>query len=286
MYALFGMIALVATPVFGALCLYNKATHKKDNRMLIAFFASFAVFAICFAVTPEPSSEKPASSSVASSSTVESVEEESESNSTSEAAESESDSISASQEVAPESEQSASSEPASSEQQVVSSASSHNPDDDIPILDLDDYAKQAADNAVKAKDKYAGKRYKVTYQVNSVSDMMVKTDNPYTEQTEGLTAFRRYSGLQTAMLILPIEKFLNDKQFITLTSFRQEVPVFVAVYITIFNKRFDKLAFRDSQFLCSATKTNSQVPCHKVIEIVCFWLHLLVLLTELLVLYL
>lgn len=27
MYALFGMIALVTTPVFGALCLYNKATH-------------------------------------------------------------------------------------------------------------------------------------------------------------------------------------------------------------------------------------------------------------------
>lgn len=40
MYALFGMITLVATPVFGALCLYNKATHKKDNRMLIAFFVS------------------------------------------------------------------------------------------------------------------------------------------------------------------------------------------------------------------------------------------------------
>ena len=63
---------------------------------------------------------------------------------------------------------------------MASSASSHNPDDDIPTLDLDDYAKQAADNAVKAKDKYAGKQYKVTYQVNSVSDMMVKTNNPYT----------------------------------------------------------------------------------------------------------
>lgn len=63
---------------------------------------------------------------------------------------------------------------------MASSASSHNPDDDIPTLDLDDYAKQAADNAVKAKDKYAGKQYKVTYQVNSVSDAMIKLDNPYT----------------------------------------------------------------------------------------------------------
>ena len=74
---------------------------------------------------------------------------------------------------------SARSESASSEQ-VASSASSHNPDDDIPVLDLDDYAKQAADNAVKAKDKYAGRQYKVTYQVNSVSDAMIKLDNPYT----------------------------------------------------------------------------------------------------------
>lgn len=180
MYALFGMIALVATPVFGALCLYNKATHKKDNRMLIAFFASFAVFVICLAVTPEPSHDESASSSVVSSSAVESVAEEPDSSSDGKTVESASDSDSASQEVASETEHPASSEPAISEQQVASSASSHNPDDDIPILDLDDYAKQAADNAVKAKDKYAGKQYKVTYQVNSVSDMMVKTDNPYT----------------------------------------------------------------------------------------------------------
>lgn len=179
MYALFGMIALVATPVFGALCLYNKATHKKDNRMLIAFFASFAVFVICLAVTPEPSHDESVSSSVTSSSAVESVAEEPDSSSDSETVESASDGNSASQEVASEAEHPTSSEPASSEQ-VVSSASSHNPDDDIPILDLDDYAKQAADNAVKAKDKYAGKQYKVTYQVNSVSDMMLKTDNPYT----------------------------------------------------------------------------------------------------------
>ena len=179
MYALFGMIALVATPVFGALCLYNKATHKKDNRMLIAFFASFAVLAICLAVTPEPSHDESVSSSVASSSAVESMAEESDSSSDSETVESVSDNDSASQEVASETEHPASSEPASSEQ-VVSSASSHSFDDDIPILDLDDYAKQAADNAVKAKDKYAGKQYKVTYQVNSVSDMMVKTNNPYT----------------------------------------------------------------------------------------------------------
>lgn len=180
MYALFGMIALVATPVFGALCLYNKATHKKDNRMLIAFFASFAVLVICLAVTPEPSHDESVSSSVASSSAVESVAEEPDSSSDGKTVESASDSDSASQEVASETEHPASSEPASSEQQVASSASSHNPDDDIPILDLDDYAKQVADNAVKAKDKYAGKQYKVTYQVNSVSDMMVKTDNPYT----------------------------------------------------------------------------------------------------------
>lgn len=179
MYALFGMIALVATPVFGALCLYNKATHRKNNRILIAFFVSFAVLVICLAVTPEPSHDESVSSSVASSSAVESIAEESDSSSDSETAESVSDSDSASQEVASETEHPASSEPASSEQ-VASSASSHNPDDDIPILDLDDYAKQAADNAVKAKDKYAGKQYKVTYQVNSVSDMMVKTDNPYT----------------------------------------------------------------------------------------------------------
>nr|DAL35416.1 MAG TPA_asm: putative nucleic acid-binding lipoprotein.1, putative nucleic acid-binding lipoprotein [Caudoviricetes sp.] len=180
MYALFGMIALVATPVFGALCLYNKATHKKDNRMLIAFFASFAVLVICLAVTPEPSHDGSASSSVVPSSAVESVAEEPDSGSDGKTVESASDSDSASQEAASETEHPASSEPASSEQQVASSASSHNPDDDIPILDLDDYAKQAADNAVKAKDKYAGKQYKVTYQVNSVSDMMVKTDNPYT----------------------------------------------------------------------------------------------------------
>ena len=179
MYALFGMIALVATPVFGALCLYNKTTHKKDNRMLIAFFASFAVLVICLAITPEPSHDESVSSSVASSSVVESMAEESDSSSDSETVESVSDSDSASQEVASETEHPASSEPASSEQ-VASSASSHNPDDDIPILDLDDYAKQAADNAVKAKDKYAGKQYQVTYQVNSVSDMMVKTNNPYT----------------------------------------------------------------------------------------------------------
>lgn len=179
MYALFGMIALVATPVFGALCLYNKATHKKDNRMLIAFFASFAVLVICLAVTPEPSKDEPASSSIASSSATESVAEESESGSASEMAKSKADSDSEYQEVMSEVKQPTSSEFASSEQ-VASSASSHNPDDDIPVLDLDDYAKQAADNAVKAKDKYAGKQYKVTYQVNSVSDMMVKTDNPYT----------------------------------------------------------------------------------------------------------
>lgn len=179
MYALFGMIALVATPVFGALCLYNKATHKKDNRMLIAFFASFAVLVICLAVTPEPSKDEPASSSIASSSATESVAEESESGSASEMVESKADSDSEYQEVMSEVKQPTSSEFASSEQ-VASSASSHNPDDDIPVLDLDDYAKQAADNAVKAKDKYAGKQYKVTYQVNSVSDMMVKTDNPYT----------------------------------------------------------------------------------------------------------
>lgn len=180
MYALFGMIALVATPVFGALCLYNKATHKKDSRMLIAFFASFAVLAVCVALTPEPSHDEPASSSAVLSSAVESVAEEPDSSSDGKTVESASDSDSASQEVASETEHPASSEPASSKQQVASSASSHNPDDDIPILDLDDYAKQAADNAVKAKDKYAGKQYKVTYQVNSVSDMMVKTDNPYT----------------------------------------------------------------------------------------------------------
>ena len=180
MYALFGMIALVATPVFGALCLYNKATHKKDNRMLIAFFASFAVLVICLAVTPEPSHDESASSSVVPSSAVESVAEEPDSSSDGKIVESASDSDSASKEVASETEHPASSEPASSEQQVAYSASSHNPDDDIPVLDLDDYAKQAADNAVKAKDKYAGKQYKVTYQVNSVSDMMVKTDNPYT----------------------------------------------------------------------------------------------------------
>lgn len=179
MYALFGMIALVATPVFGALYLYNKATHKKDNRMLIAFFASFAVLVICLAVTPEPSKDEPASSSIASSSATESVAEESESGSASEMVESKADSDSEYQEVMSEVKQPTSSEFASSEQ-VASSASSHNPDDDIPVLDLDDYAKQAADNAVKAKDKYAGKQYKVTYQVNSVSDMMVKTDNPYT----------------------------------------------------------------------------------------------------------
>lgn len=179
MYALFGMIALVATPVFGALCLYNKATHKKDNRMLIAFFASFAVLVICLAVTPELSHDESASSSVVFSSAVESVAEEPDSSSDGKTVESASDSDSASQEVASKTEHPASSEPASSEQ-VASSASSHNPDDDIPILDLDDYAKQAADNAVKAKDKYAGKQYKVTYQVNSVSDAMIKLDNPYT----------------------------------------------------------------------------------------------------------
>lgn len=179
MYALFGMIALVATPVFGALCLYNKATHKKDSRMLIAFFASFAVLAVCVAVTPEPSYDEPASFSATSSSAVKSVKEETDSSSASEMVESEADSDSEYQEVMSEVKQPTSSEFASSEQ-AASSASSHNPDDDIPVLDLDDYAKQAADNAVKAKDKYAGKQYKVTYQVNSVSDMMVKTDNPYT----------------------------------------------------------------------------------------------------------
>lgn len=175
MYALFGMIALVATPVFGALCLYNKATHKKDGRMLIAFFASFAVLAICVAVTPEPSHDEPASSSVISSSAVKSVKEETDGSSASEIAESDSKL----QEVASEVKQPESSETVSSEH-TESSASSHNPDDDIPTLDLDDYAKQAADNAVKAKDKYAGKQYKVTYQVNSVSDAMIKLDNPYT----------------------------------------------------------------------------------------------------------
>ena len=173
MYALFGMIALVATPVFGALCLYNKATHKKDNRMLIAFFVSFTVLVICLAVTPEPSHDEPTSSSVASFS-AESVVSEPDSRSIEEVAESSVSSTPASQEATSETEQ-----PASSEH-VASSASSHNPDDDIPTLDLDDYAKQAADNAVKAKDKYAGKQYKVTYQVNSVSDAIIKLDNPYT----------------------------------------------------------------------------------------------------------
>lgn len=67
-----------------------------------------------------------------------------------------------------------------SSEQVTSSTPSHNLDDDVPVLDLDDYAKQAADNAIRAKEKYAGKRYKVTYQVNSVSDAMIKIDNPYT----------------------------------------------------------------------------------------------------------
>lgn len=178
MYALFGMIALVATPVFGALCLYNKATHKKDNRMLIAFFVSFAVLVICLAVTPEPSHDESASSGVTSSS-AKSTATELDGSSIEEVSESSASSTPASQKVASESEQSISSEPASSER-VASSASSHNPDDDIPTLDLDDYAKQAADNAVKAKDKYAGKQYKVTYQVNSVSDAMIKLDNPYT----------------------------------------------------------------------------------------------------------
>lgn len=176
MYALFGMIALVATPVFGALCLYNKATHKKDNRMLIAFFASFAVLVICLAVTPEPSHDEPTS---ITSSPAESTATEPDGSSIEEVAESSVSSTPASQEATSETEQPVSSEPASSEQ-VASSASSHNPDDDIPTLDLDDYAKQAADNAVKAKDKYAGKQYKVTYQVNSVSDAMIKLDNPYT----------------------------------------------------------------------------------------------------------
>lgn len=178
MYALFGMIALVATPVFGALCLYNKATHRKNNRILIAFFVSFAVLVICLAVTPEPSHDEPTSSSVASSS-VESTATEPDGSSIEEIAESSVSSVPASQEATSETELPVSAEPASSEK-LASSASSHNPDDDIPTLDLDDYAKQAADNAVKAKDKYAGKQYKVTYQVNSVSDMMVKTNNPYT----------------------------------------------------------------------------------------------------------
>ena len=176
MYALFGMIALVATPVFGALCLYNKATHRKNNRILIAFFVSFAVLVICLAVTPEPSHDEPTSSSVASSS-VESTATEPDGSSIEEIAESSVSSVPASQEATSETELPVSAEPASSEK-LASSASSHNPDDDIPTLDLDDYAKQAADNAVKAKDKYAGKQYKVTYQVNSVSDMMVKTNNP------------------------------------------------------------------------------------------------------------
>lgn len=178
MYALFGMIALVATPVFGALCLYNKATHKKDNRMLIAFFVSFAVLVICLAVTPEPSHDESASSGVTSSS-AKSTATELDDSSIEEVSESLASSTPASQKAASESERPISSEPASSEQ-VASSASSHNPDDDIPTLDLDDYAKQAADNAVKAKDKYAGKQYKVTYQVNSVSDAMIELDNPYT----------------------------------------------------------------------------------------------------------
>jgi hypothetical protein len=178
MYALFGMIALVATPVFGALCLYNKATHKKDNRMLIAFFVSFAVLVICLAVTPEPSHDESASSGVTSSS-AKSTATELDDSSIEEVSESSASSTPASQKAASESERPISSEPASSEQ-VASSASSHNPDDDILMLDLDDYAKQAADNAVKAKDKYAGKQYKVTYQVNSVSDAMIKLDNPYT----------------------------------------------------------------------------------------------------------
>ena len=178
MYALFGMIALVATPVFGALCLYNKATHKKNSRMLIAFFASFAVLAVCVAVTPEPSHDEPTSSSVTSS-PAKSTAMEPDGSSIEKVAESSVSSTPASQEATSETEQPVSSEPASCEQ-VASSASLHNPDDDIPVLDLDDYAKQAADNAVKAKDKYAGKQYRVTYQVNSVSDMMVKTNNPYT----------------------------------------------------------------------------------------------------------
>ena len=178
MYALFGMISLVATPVFGALCLYNKAKHKKDDRMLIAFFVSFAVFVICLAVTPEPSHDGSASSGVTSSS-AKSTTTELDSSSIEEASESSASSTPVSQKAASESEQPISSGPASSEQ-VASSASSHDPDDDIPTLDLDDYAKHAADNAVKAKDKYAGKQYKVTYQVNSVSDAMIKLDDPYT----------------------------------------------------------------------------------------------------------